>query len=224
VSDDVELPVLGNQAVADEATASLETQPRPVITPSAWPAAGNPDNPGHSGSASVSAETGIASLVIAQQPLDQAALRHSFAAFPTGVTLVAAQVAGQPAGMLANSFTSVSLDPPLVSLSIGRHSPTLARLRRAPSWGISVLGAQQQAAFRRLVRHAGVRFDGVDTIGAEDGSLRLPGAAAHFRVSPQAELEAGDHVIIVLRVLAHERDAGRAPLVFHGSGLQRLQR
>lgn len=158
-----------------------------------------------------------------RQTWGTAALRHSLAAYATGVTLVAAQVDGRPAGMLANSFTSVSLDPPLVSVAMGRHSPTLARLRRAPRWGISVLDEQQQVLFGQLARPAPERFAGIDALSGDDGSLLLPGAAATFIVSPQDELAAGDHVIVVLRVLAHERDTGRAPLIFHGSRLHTLQ-
>ena len=183
-----------------------------------------PDGRGQRDSTALRADSGIESPHgDGRQTWGTAALRHSLAAYATGVTLVAAQVDGRPAGMLANSFTSVSLDPPLVSVAMGRHSPTLARLRRAPRWGISVLDEQQQALFGQLARPAPERFAGIDALSGDDGSLLLPGAAASFIVSPQDELAAGDHLIVVLRVLAHERDTGRAPLIFHGSRLHTLQ-
>lgn len=155
--------------------------------------------------------------------LDPRALRHSFAAFPTGVALVAGSVEGRPVGMLANSFTSVSLEPPLVSVNINRASPTLQLLRRCPRWGISVLGDQQAAVFARLARSAQMRFRDVETTAQADGSVLLPGAVASFIVGREAEMDAGDHVIALLRVLEHRRAAASAPLVFYGSSLHRLR-
>lgn len=155
---------------------------------------------------------------------DPDALRHSLAAYATGITLVAAQAGGQPAGLLINSFASVSLQPPLLSVAIGRQSPTLARLRQARCWGISVLGEQQDVVFGQLLRPSPERFSDVDLLAGDGGAVFLPGAAARFTVSPQQEIPAGDHVIVLLRVLGHERDASRAPLVFHGSSLHRLRR
>ena len=155
---------------------------------------------------------------------DPDALRHSLAAYATGIALVAAQAGGQPAGLLINSFASVSLQPPLLSVAIGRQSPTLARLRQARCWGISVLGEQQDVVFGQLLRPSPERFSDVDLLAGDGGAVFLPGAAARFTVSPQQEIPAGDHVIVLLRVLGHERDASRAPLVFHGSSLHRLRR
>lgn len=68
------------------------------------------------------------------------AMRHALSAFPTGIAVVAAQVQGRTVGLLASSFSSVSLDPPLVSLAFARTSTTWPVLRQADRWGISVLG------------------------------------------------------------------------------------
>lgn len=149
-------------------------------------------------------------------------MRTALSAFPTGVTLVAAVVDGRPIGMLVNSFTSVSLEPPLVSVNLSRASGTWLLLQRAQHWGISVLGEQNEADFRRLSRPANERFQGVDWLACEDGSVLLPHASAKFTVEGEAHIDAGDHVIALRRVLALHRDAGQEPLVFFGSQIHRL--
>jgi flavin reductase (DIM6/NTAB) family NADH-FMN oxidoreductase RutF len=148
-------------------------------------------------------------------------MRFATAAFPTGVVLLAAQVEGRPAGILVNSFTSVSLDPPLVLVNIGRNSPTLKVLESTAEWGISVLGADQKHQFEALARPAAERFDGLDFAVSESGGVVLPGAAASFLVRRESKLEAGDHFIFLLRVQRLNR-ADVAPAVFFNKTLHSL--
>lgn len=150
------------------------------------------------------------------------AMRHALAAFPTGIALVAAQVEGRTVGMLANSFASVSLDPPLVSIAFARTSTTWPVLRRADRWGISVIGADDAQSVAALSRPASTRFDDVPAEIAVDGSVLLSDAAATFTVQRHAEVAAGDHVLTLLRVLDLHRHDTSLPLVFHGSALRRL--
>src|ERR1035438_8862664 len=89
---------------------------------------------------------------------DPAELRRVFGTFPTGVTSVAAFAVGIPLGLAASSFTSVSLDPPIVSVCIKHGSRTWPRLRAASRLGISVLGAHQEEASRRLAAPGDDRF------------------------------------------------------------------
>lgn len=77
------------------------------------------------------------------QDLDAARLRKAFGIFPTGVVAVAAEVDGELIGLAASSFTSVSLDPPLVSVSIANGSKTWPDLRRAGHLGVTVLADHQ---------------------------------------------------------------------------------
>ena len=79
-------------------------------------------------------------------------LRRVFAAFPTGVTAIAALVDGVPVGLAASSFTSVSLEPPMVSVCVARTSATWPLLRRADRLGVSVLGAHQEEACQAAQR------------------------------------------------------------------------
>ncbi|GHC70806.1 flavin reductase family protein [Limoniibacter endophyticus] len=161
------------------------------------------------------------SLTKHNDPVPQA-MRSATSAFPTGVVLLAAKVDGLPVGMLANSFTSVSLDPPLVSLNIARTSRTWPVLSKAEHWGISVLAEEQETVFRQLAGKAGERFAGLDWTAEADGSLVLGGASATFIVGPAAQFDAGDHILVLMHVLGLQRSPERRPLVFHGSQTARL--
>jgi flavin reductase (DIM6/NTAB) family NADH-FMN oxidoreductase RutF len=154
--------------------------------------------------------------------LDQAQLRRVFAAFPTGVAAVAAVVDDEPTGLAANSFASVSLDPPLVSICIAHTSTTWPGLRTVDRLGISVLGRHQERASRQLSNRQGERFANLKWRATKDGAVLICEASAWFDCSIEWEIEAGDHDIVVLRI----HDLGRAeimPLVFHGSTYWELQ-
>jgi flavin reductase (DIM6/NTAB) family NADH-FMN oxidoreductase RutF len=154
--------------------------------------------------------------------LGQAELRRVFAAFPTGVAAVAALVDGEPAGLAANSFVSVSLDPPLASVCIAHSSTTWPGLRSAERLGISVLGAHQETAGRQLSARGGDRFAELRWRATSDGAVLLCEASAWFDCSIERELPAGDHNIVLLRI--HDLGASDvSPLVFHGSTFRQLQ-
>jgi flavin reductase (DIM6/NTAB) family NADH-FMN oxidoreductase RutF len=153
--------------------------------------------------------------------LSQAQLRRVFAAFPTGVAAVAAVIDGEPAGLAASSFVSVSLDPPLVSVCVARTSTTWPALRAAGRLGISVLGDHQEQASRQLSSRGAARFAGLDWRATADGAVLLSESSAWFDCSLEQEIPAGDHDIVLLRV--HDLGASEVmPLVFHGSGYRRL--
>jgi flavin reductase (DIM6/NTAB) family NADH-FMN oxidoreductase RutF len=153
--------------------------------------------------------------------LSQAQLRQVFAAFPTGVAAVAAVIDGEPAGLAASSFVSVSLDPPLVSVCVAHTSTTWPTLRGAGRLGISVLGDHQEQASRQLSSRAAKRFAGLDWRATGDGAVLLSEASAWFDCSLEQEIPAGDHDIVLLRV--HDLGASEVmPLVFHGSSYRQL--
>ncbi|MFI6123335.1 flavin reductase family protein [Streptomyces sp. NPDC051064] len=149
------------------------------------------------------------------------AMRHTLAGFATGLSVVAAEVDGRLVGMPANSLVSVSLEPPLVSLSFADTSTTWPVLRRAERWGISVLGEQSAQVLQDLRRPATERFDGLD-IDVEQGAAFVRGALARLTVTPHAEIEAGDHTLVLLEVQALDRDEDQRPLVFFASRTRRL--
>lgn len=156
------------------------------------------------------------------QVLDPTQLRRAFGAFPSGVTAVAAVIDGAPVGLAASSFTSVSLEPPLVSVCVAHSSTTWPVLRRAERLGLSVLGAHQERAGRQLAARGTDRFADLDW-WADRGAVLLAGAGAWLHCSIDQQVRAGDHDIVVLRVHEIDVDADVLPLVFHGSRFRRLQ-
>jgi flavin reductase (DIM6/NTAB) family NADH-FMN oxidoreductase RutF len=159
--------------------------------------------------------------MIGASAVDEAALRGAFGCFPSGLAAVCALVEDTPTGMAVSSFTSVSLDPPLVSACVQDSSTTWPKLRRARRLGISVLSEHQARTGRSLATRAGDRFAGVRWRAEPNGSILIEEAAAWFDCSVFSEVPAGDHTLVLLRV--HGFDAGRhRPLVFHGSRFRRL--
>lgn len=156
-------------------------------------------------------------------PVTSQTMRQVLAGFPTGIAVVAAAVEDRIVGLSANSFTSVSLDPPLVSISFAHTSTSWPLLRAARRWGISVLGEQQTQVLQELGRPTRERFDRID-MDLDAGAAFVAGALARLTVELDTEIEAGDHVLTLLRVLELRRDAEQHPLVFFGSNAHRLAR
>jgi flavin reductase (DIM6/NTAB) family NADH-FMN oxidoreductase RutF len=136
--------------------------------------------------------------------------------FPTGVTVVAvADGAGEPWGLTVSSFTSVSLDPPLVLVCIDRTSNTHDRIVEAPGFGISVLAAGQAAvATRFAVDPPEGRFDQIDWEAGPVGYPVIEGAAAWLQCDLHDVLPGGDHSIILGRVSA-TGVSREPPMVYH---------
>ena len=153
---------------------------------------------------------------------DTAHLRRVLGAFPTGVTVIAALVQGGPVGMAVSSFTSVSLEPPMVLACINRASTTWPVLAPAPMFGVSVLAADQQRACRQLSARGGDRFADLAWHTTSHGAVLLDGVAAWLECSTEDVHAAGDHDIVVLRV--HDLGQGPSvpPLVFHRSAFRHL--
>jgi flavin reductase (DIM6/NTAB) family NADH-FMN oxidoreductase RutF len=161
-------------------------------------------------------------IPLTAESLDPATLRQTFGCFPSGVTAVCGLVDGLPVGMAASSFTSVSLDPPLVSVCVANSSSTWPLLRSAGRIGVSVLGAAQETVSRQLSSRAHDRFAGVAWEATPGGAVVLHGAPAVLECALHDELPAGDHQIVLLRVEALSADPDVDPLVFHGSRYWRL--
>jgi flavin reductase (DIM6/NTAB) family NADH-FMN oxidoreductase RutF len=160
--------------------------------------------------------------LITNQDLDPDMLRMAFGVFPTGVVAVAAEVDGEVVGLAASSFTSVSLDPPLVSFSIARASKTWPDLRRSAHLGVTVLADHQGAVCRQLAGPPERRFDGVPIRITGDGAVTLDEGLARFDCTIYNEVDAGDHVVVLLRLHAVDQSDTSSPLVFHRSGFGRL--
>jgi flavin reductase (DIM6/NTAB) family NADH-FMN oxidoreductase RutF len=150
-------------------------------------------------------------------------LRGAFANFPSGVTAVAAIRDGRPCGLAASSFTTVSLDPPLVSVCIARTSTTWPLLRTAARFGLSVLAEEHGQVARSLAARGTDRFAGVSWQQTPEGSVFVHGSALWLDCTRYDELPAGDHDIVLLCVQRLWAYPDVPPLVFHGSKFRRLR-
>ena len=144
--------------------------------------------------------------------------RQVVGVFPTGVTLVSARGRdGVPWGLTVNSFTSVSLDPPLVLVCIDRASSTHAPLTDAPTFTVSILGADQaELATRFAFDPSESRFRDGEWRYESDGALVPEGAAAWLACDLDAVHEAGDHSILVGRVRSMGLGTDEALVFYRG--------
>jgi flavin reductase (DIM6/NTAB) family NADH-FMN oxidoreductase RutF len=150
-------------------------------------------------------------------------LRGAFASFPSGIAAIAAIRDGRPRGLAASSFTSVSLDPPLVSVCIARTSRTWRALGTAPRLGLSVL-AQDHGHVARSLAAGGVdRFAEVSWQRTPQGAVFVHGSALWLDCARYDEFPAGDHEIVLLRIQRLWTYPGISPLVFHGSKFRQLR-
>lgn len=147
-------------------------------------------------------------------PENARAFRQCLGRFATGVTVVTTTGPGGPLGITANSFASVSLDPPLVLWSPAKRSARFAAFCGAQHYAIHVLAADQEPLARRFAR-AGHGFEGLDWKTGPEGVPLLEGVVARFLCRQAAVHEGGDHAIIVGRVAQAAQREG-APLVFLG--------
>lgn len=137
--------------------------------------------------------------------------------FATGVTVVTARSAeGRLVGLTANSFNSVSLDPPLVLWSLALASASLPVFAAGAHYAINVLAADQVALAERFAAQGVDRWAGVVHRPGIGGAPLLAGAAATFECISRSRYEEGDHVIFVGEVERCGHRAGASPLLYHG--------
>ncbi|WP_250520677.1 MULTISPECIES: flavin reductase family protein [unclassified Caballeronia] len=142
-------------------------------------------------------------------------LRNAFGQYPTGVTVItAAAEDGRKVGLTANSFASLSLDPPLVLWSISKTSPSCADFVNAGHFAINVLAEDQIDLSRRFSKASPDKYAGVACRESLGGTMVLDGCSAHFVCRNLAQHEGGDHVIFIGHI-EHFEANGHAPLVFH---------
>lgn len=160
--------------------------------------------------------------------VDSRQLRRTFGAFATGVTVMT--VGGtQPHGMTANSFTAVSLDPPLVLVCVGRDAVMHELLLHSEAFAVSVLASHQEAVARHFAdrsRPLGHKqFEAVEWLaGRHSGAPLLVDAAATFECELSQAYDGGDHTIFLGRLLALDRRADTDVLLFVDGTFHRLDR
>ncbi|MFB4316046.1 flavin reductase family protein [Actinomadura sp. 21ATH] len=147
--------------------------------------------------------------------LDPARFRRALALHAAGVVVVTAAAGGGPAGLTATSFSSVSLDPPLVSFYVDRSSTTWPALREAGRFAVNILAGDQSALAARFARRGVDRFAPPTRWHPDEhGTPLLDGVCAHLLCVPYDTIAIGDHVLAVGRVTgAAVRDD--RPLLYH---------
>jgi flavin reductase (DIM6/NTAB) family NADH-FMN oxidoreductase RutF len=156
--------------------------------------------------------------------IDTRAFRQAAAQFATGVTIIALESAGEVKALTANSFTSLSLEPPLVLFCLGRQSRVAQIIHDSPGFCVNVLAEHQRdlSAFFAGAwtapappRFSFVRWDNVP---------RLEGCLASIACVRREMHEGGDHIIVVGEVTGiHRSDPGLRPLIFFGGGYASLE-
>ena len=136
------------------------------------------------------------------------ALRDAFGTFMTGVTVVTTvDDTGQPLGFTANSFASVSLDPPLLLVQISRNSVNYVKFTSSRGFAVNILSEGQKDVSTTFARPVADRFAGIDWQPGPFGSPILPGVSAWFDCAMQQIVEAGDHAILIGHVEAFHASA-----------------
>jgi 3-hydroxy-9,10-secoandrosta-1,3,5(10)-triene-9,17-dione monooxygenase reductase component len=148
--------------------------------------------------------------------IDSREFRSALGTFTTGVTIVTAKAPdGTRVGVTANSFNSVSLNPPMILWSLAKSARSLAAFEAAEYWVVHILAANQDDLSTRFARSGGDKFAGLETeTGLGDAPL-LKSCASRLQCKTAFRYEGGDHVIFVGEVVAFDRN-DVPPLVFHG--------
>jgi len=134
--------------------------------------------------------------------------------YPTGVSVVTAIDGDGPAGMVVGTFTSVSLDPPLVAFMPARDSSTWPRIRKTGRFCVNVLATEQQDLCHAFARSGGDKFEQIPWEKTPKGSPRLMDPVAWVDCEIEQIIESGDHFIVVGRVTDMGSDNSGSPLLF----------
>lgn len=153
---------------------------------------------------------------MSQIPTDTRALRNALGRFATGIAVVTAiDPDGRPVGLTVNSFSAVSLNPPLVLWCLDNASQNLAAFSRASHHAINILAADQQDISNRFATWPTDRFAGLDWQPGAGGAPVLGACCASFEVANESIHAGGDHSIFIGRVEKYSEAPDLSPLLFH---------
>ncbi len=150
--------------------------------------------------------------------LDPEQLRHAMRAWTTGVTVVTATHDGQQYGMTVNSFTSISLDPPLVSLALKKLTHTHELVEKSGEFSVTILASDQKEYSDRFAgKHPEIkdRFQGISTETLALNAPLLKGGTAYFNCRVVNSIPLGENTLFVAEVIAAQGDGTGEPLVYH---------
>jgi 3-hydroxy-9,10-secoandrosta-1,3,5(10)-triene-9,17-dione monooxygenase reductase component len=146
---------------------------------------------------------------------DPRQLRNALGCFPTGITVITTVSSdGRHAGLTANSFSSVSMDPPLVLFSLARDAESFAAFQTARHFAVNVLAADQAELSTLFASTGSDKFVQVSFTTDSHGCARFDGCVAHFECVVERVYEGGDHLIFVGEVTDFDYDSKITPLLF----------
>lgn len=155
---------------------------------------------------------------------DSREYRDAMGGFASGVTIITTNGVSGPVGFTCQSFYSVSIDPPLVSFSIGQHSQSLGAVRADGNVVVNFLSREQQHLSEQFARSGTDKWQGVSWHPSEaNGAPTLEGSTGWVAGQVDREIEAGDHVIFLVRVLGISTDPERDPLLFYRGAYRELE-
>jgi len=153
---------------------------------------------------------------------DDRRFRDVFGHFATGVTIITAMDGDEPVGMAANSFTSLSLEPPLVLFCVAYSSSTWPRIEAAGKFAVNILGEDHEPLSRLFAQKGADRFGQTPWHCGVSGAPVLDDAIAYIDCDFEAEYPGGDHKIIVGRVLDLDMREGARPLLFYKGSYSKM--
>jgi 3-hydroxy-9,10-secoandrosta-1,3,5(10)-triene-9,17-dione monooxygenase reductase component len=154
---------------------------------------------------------------------DERNFRDALGLFPTGVAVATTMGEdGMPAGITVNSFSSVSLRPPLVSFCAGRHLRSFAAFERAPGFALNLLKRSQADLSSRFARAGGDKWNDVAHRRGAHGGVLFDEALASFDCRIFQRFEAGDHLILIGEVVSLDASHDESPLLYFRSGYREL--
>lgn len=159
---------------------------------------------------------------LAHASIDPDLFRSVLGNFASGVTVVTAMDDGEPVGLTAQSFTSLSLDPPLVMFCPTVTSTSWPRIRHARHFAANILAEGQDALGIQFARSGSDKFAGVQWSAGPSGAPLLAGVLAHIDCQIEAVHPGGDHQIVIGRVLHLAAEADKKPLVYFRSAFESL--
>lgn len=148
--------------------------------------------------------------------IDPALFRQVLGSYPTGVCAITALSANDaPVGMVVGTFTSVSLDPPLVGFLPDKKSSSWPQIEAAGRFCVNVLGSDQQQICRQVSARGDEKFAGVDYSVSENNLPIIAGAIARIECTIHSVIDAGDHWFVLGKVLGLEVTRDEDPMLFH---------
>jgi flavin reductase (DIM6/NTAB) family NADH-FMN oxidoreductase RutF len=155
-------------------------------------------------------------------PIDKNQLRQVMGHFATGVTIITTfNKDGQMHGLTANAFTSVSLEPPLLLISVDKKAESYPAFEESKVFTVNILADEQEALSRKFAVSGGNKFEGVAYRRGANGAAILDGTLAHIECTLYAAYEGGDHSLYLGEIQEAEVREGK-PLVFYRGGYRAI--